>query len=344
MHSIHHIIDTLVMTPKRAVLATIIHVEGSAYRKKGATMLFLENAPPIGTLSAGCLETDLEIQANQLLQSDQMSCSMTYDMRAEDDLSWGRGAGCNGSVHILLEKVDHNLRTMFQQIQASLAERIRVKRLTYMYDQATKVESIWMPEHHHSKKRQQRFITEQHMETGMIDNNPQLFIQTFHPKRRLYIFGAGPDVIPLATIAAQVDFSVYVWDFRPAYQRKENYPHATLLTSVDVKQMIRHLSLGRGDSVIIMTHDFQKDREILSYFLEEPNVDYLGILGPRKRTKRLLKDTSIPTFLQSPVGMDIGAEGPTEIAISIIADVIQASHSIMNNEAVMKEKKRTSSS
>src|SRR5699024_2908928 len=138
-------------------------------------------------------------------------------------------------------------------------------------------------------------------------DDPSIFVQTFTPKRRLFIFGAGPDVIPLATMAHPVDFSVHIWDWRSTYLKRENFPQSKLYTHPTVETVLDDMPFTTHDSIIIMTHDFQKDQEILSYLKHLKTYVYVGVLGPRRRTKRLLQHDTIPPYIHSPVGKNIGA-------------------------------------
>jgi xanthine dehydrogenase accessory factor len=149
-----------------------------------------------------------------------------------------------------------------------------------------------------------------------------LFTHHFKPHPRLFIFVGGPDVQPLARMADMAGFAVNVWDWRPDMLKQHFFPDVQLLEGA-ITGIIPAFNFRPTDAAIIMTHDFQKDKEILNLMLAQKHIGYLGVLGPRKRTTRLLANGAIPDHLHSPVGFKIGAEGPEEIAISIIAELIQ---------------------
>lgn len=330
MDSIYTIIDEIVNSNIQSILATIIKVEGSAYRKEGTTMLFLEDDRHIGVISAGCLEEDLTIRAQELFNKDTpQSYTIIYDMSSEDDLSWGRGAGCNGKVHILLEKVTTDMKNHIKTLCNHLKHGQQVTSIRVLQnDTVTKtsyltnsnqvfgdqIDPSILPIAISKNKAGIEYIKEP---------DTYAYFQYYRPKLRLFIFGAGPDVRPLAAIAVKVGFEVTVWDWRPNYYQQAHFPHVTVLQNETITNVIDHAHFSGSDSVIIMTHDFQKDKEILHLLLKESQMRYLGILGPRKRTSRLLNGNDIPKNLHSPVGLSIGAEGPDEIAISIIADLIK---------------------
>ncbi|MDY0407709.1 XdhC family protein [Paracerasibacillus soli] len=124
-----------------AILATVIKVEGSAYRKEGAMMLFGKDRQ-MGTISAGCLESDLAIQADEMLEEEIHSQTLVYDMSAEDDLGWGSGAGCNGKIHILLEHVNGLLRTNLVTALTYVAERREVNLVKILNEDRQVTDSI----------------------------------------------------------------------------------------------------------------------------------------------------------------------------------------------------------
>ena len=327
MESIHSILKAIQGSAQKSVLATIIHVEGSAYLKEGTVMLFQEDGTRIGMLSAGCLEDDLALRAVNVLNKREAE-TFTYDMKAEDDLTWGQGAGCRGVLYILLEPVDEKLKKYLGVVKEFLDSGIpvqHVKELTndfkqtgYGFFTATGQTFGNIDEH-------QIKMPENKRASGIQLVGDALMCTYFHlyrPKPRLIVFGAGPDARPLVSFAAEIGFSVTVCDWRPAFCREEYFSSADKLTVGFPEDIVPKLELNSDDYVVIMTHHFQRDQEILSLLKNRP-LRYAGILGPRKRTTRLLQTEEIPEWLHSPVGLPIGARGPQEIAISIAGELIQ---------------------
>ena len=118
-----HVIEEAANTEESSVLATIIHVEGSAYLKEGTTMLFLENDTTVGFISPGCLEEDLYFHAKEVLATGS-SRTVVYDLSAQDDFTWGQGMGCNGKIYILLECVDEEMKENLRKVQHYLQHGI----------------------------------------------------------------------------------------------------------------------------------------------------------------------------------------------------------------------------
>jgi|SRR5690625_760439 len=335
VHNNDDIWDAIINGKERCVLATIIHVDGSAYRKEGVNMLFLENGQQIGMISAGCLETDLAIQAKQLFDHETAySRTVRYDMRSEDDLSWGRGAGCSGIIHILLEKIHSQLKRELTTAYTYLCADTPLFACTFLRKDNEKLRTDFITMDNRPLVGEPIIHFQPLIDIALKTNqakihsfnNDKVFIQPLHPKPRLFIFGAGPDSRPLASLADQIGFSVFIWDWRPTYLQNEYFPQATLLKDPSLSETCKASHFRTSDSVIVMTHDFQKDKEIIQLLPLYEHIHYLGILGPRKRTKRLFQGKNIPTEIHSPIGLSIGADGPMEISISIIAELIATQH------------------
>lgn len=337
MVGIHEILNALYSDSAREgdVLATIIHVEGSAYRKEGTSMLFRNDGTQVGMLSAGCLETDLACMVEEARDKGTTQ-TVIYDMRAEDDLSWGQGAGCNGVIHVLLEPVDAFLRDHLCKLKFHLDNGHRVTMIKKMTKDHSVTDYIFMADAQHYfgkwhggvSREIKGFINDIHQafpKSGIKyfnDLSVRFYIHSFEPKPRLIIFGAGADAVPLVKVASLAGFSVLISDWRSALCNETNFPDAERLLVGYPSETIPLLHLTRSDSVLILTHQFQKDKELVNY-LKGQELSYLGVLGPSLRTQRLLDGKEIPSEISSPVGLSIGAEGPCEIAISIVAELIQ---------------------
>ncbi|MFP5112395.1 XdhC family protein [Bacillaceae bacterium C204] len=346
MEGIHEILNALYSNSyqKGDVLATIIQVEGSAYRKEGTTMLFRSDGTQIGMLSAGCLETDLSFRVEEI-RNEGTAQTVIYDMREEDDLSWGQGAGCNGVIHVLLEPVDAFLRDYFSKLKCHLDHGKRVTMIKRMTKELSVSDYLFLSDddHHFGKwhgsvsKEIKRLVNDIHQtfpKSGikyLAELSSTVYVHSFKPKPRLVVFGAGADAVPLVKTASLAGFSVTVSDWRSTLCNDVRFPEAEQLLIGYPNETIPLLHLNRSDSVLILTHQFQKDQEILKR-LKGVGLNYLGVLGPRIRTQRLLEGVDIPPEISSPAGLAIGAEGPEEIAISIIAELIQR----QRNKSVQK--------
>ncbi|MGG4396488.1 XdhC/CoxI family protein [Paenibacillus thiaminolyticus] len=334
MATIYTILDKLRRDEQRSVLATIIRVEGSAYRKEGTSMLIQEDGTQIGMLSGGCLEQDLAVHAEEALATGQ-SLTVMYDMSAEDDLSWGQGAGCNGRIHVLLEPVHPWMRDQLLRLRLCLEQGMSVIVMRKLgKDNGTEricflASTGEMFGHHRSEcglsqgdmKALRRLEWERSGRMAYISAAGAYYVQRYNPKPRLIVLGAGADAKPLVRTAAQSGFAVTLWDWRESLCSKEQFPQADECIVGPPALLGSDVHFRTSDAVVLMTHHFQHDRVLLEAMLQM-DIFYLGILGPRRRTSRLLGGTNIPEYVHSPIGLPIGADGPEEIAISIMAEII----------------------
>lgn len=318
MDDIYRILEAIEY-PGKKVLATVIRVVGSAYKKEGSSMLFFEDGRKIGMISAGCLEADLAIHVEGVMRKEQ-AITLSYDMREETDLVWGQGTGCNGMIDIFLEPVLEKLSMDLIKVKNILDSNRPVLALKKL---EAAVEYLFIPKDGKPFGKWKGDIHggNDEVKSGLIPGLP-IFLQRYQPRPRLIVFGAGSDARPLVSIAADTGFSVIVCDWREEFCKKENFTMADRLIVGFPKEILNQVQLISNDFVVIMTHHFHHDQEILFSVLQE-EVRYLGVLGPRERTKRLLSGAKIPDWIYSPVGMTIGAIGPKEIAVSIMAEMIQ---------------------
>jgi len=328
------VLEAISQTDRRCVLATIIRVEGSAYRKEGVSMLLMEDGTRIGLLSGGCLENDLLARVDELLQNGA-SRTIIYDMRNEDDFSWGKGAGCNGLVHVLVETVHPRMREHLCMVKHYIDLGVTVTSYKKLNEEHAATDYLFIP--HNGQEafgvwagnvsdvtRLLRSASDlQKSGIRYLDGlSAEVFVQTYTPKRRLILFGAGEDAKPLAAFAARVGFQVTIVDSRSALCNELHSSDADDFVIVSPSEVEQRITFTRSDSAVVMTHQFEQDKELLQILLRH-RLNYLGVLGPRHRTTRLLDGCAIPDWVHSPVGLPIGAEGPEEIAISIVADLIR---------------------
>jgi xanthine/CO dehydrogenase XdhC/CoxF family maturation factor len=156
-----------------------------------------------------------------------------------------------------------------------------------------------------------------------------IFVERVDPPTPLVIFGAGHDAMPVARLAKELGWHVTLVDHRPAYASPERFPEADRIVQGSSREAATQLTLESETLALVMTHNYLRDLELLQLLLPSP-VRYLGLLGPRRRTDQLLGDLKekgiVPAHeqlnrLYAPVGLDIGSEGPAEVAMSILAEM-----------------------
>jgi xanthine/CO dehydrogenase XdhC/CoxF family maturation factor len=150
----------------------------------------------------------------------------------------------------------------------------------------------------------------------------EVFVEVIPPPVPLVIFGGGHDAAPLVRIAKELGWHVTVADARPSYAQAHRFPHADNVILTRVANPFAGVDLAADSAVVLMNHDYEVDRKILSGVLGQP-VKYVGVLGPRARTRKMLEDLDVPVprYLHAPVGLDIGGDTPESIALSIVAEI-----------------------
>lgn len=338
----YSVIERICLSSKRNILATIIQVDGSSYRKEGTCMVMEENGSHTGIISGGCVEIDLAERLQEILRG-KTTCTITYNMKDEDDSSWGEGAGCNGIIKVLLEPVDDQLRNHFQKLKRELDHGNHVTFVKNMTPNLEVTEYLFLSDNNLSFGNWNGPLPSESVvqNQGLIyspASNGFLYVQHFPPRPNLIIFGAGPDAIPLVKLAAKTGFRVTVADWRPANCNKEYFPEAHQALIGSPSELISQINPSINDYVIIMTHSFSKDQELVKKLISK-KLKYLGLLGSKDRSNRLLKDYKVPPWVHYPVGLSIGADGPDEIAVSILAQMIKEKRqSLIKKEITTYEK------
>ncbi len=324
-----------------AVLATVVHVKGSAYRRPGARMLLVPDGRRVGSISGGCLEGEVSKRAWWFTEAGAPVVRV-YDTSSDDDAVWEFGLGCNGVVHVLLERLasaaaletleflaaHHCRSTPGSSTPAIVATIIRAAAGFAIGDRllldgggrpsgtlagTCMEEAILKHAAEALRCRESRLI---HLE------DMQVFIELLGPPQSLVIFGGGHDAIPLVGIAAELGWDITVADGRPAYTCMERFPGARRTRLMRAENLLEGITIGPDTAVVLMTHNYPLDARLLPRILAAwPR--YLGLLGPRVRTVRLFAELGLPMpgWVHGPVGLDIGSNNPAAIAVSVAAEI-----------------------
>ncbi|MDZ8031222.1 XdhC family protein [Nostoc sp. DedSLP04] len=330
-------------------LATVVKTQGSTYRRPGAKMLMTDTGRTIGTISAGCLENDV-FEHTQQRMSDGEPIVVTYDNTASEDILWGFGLGCNGTVQVLIERLEKEsspnaiafMQECFHQKHLGIIATViafegevdvKLGSRLLLYPDGKIIADIKDPNLIQSLQvdTQAAFINQK----SSVKNyqlplgSAEVFIEVIQPPTPLVIFGAGYDAVPVAQFAQALGWDVTVVDCRANEATKARFPTAcdVILTQREIVQ--KQIFIDVKTVAVVMTHNYLDDLEILKTLLPSP-ARYIGVLGPKARTERLLEDlrsqgivytTEQLTRLHGPIGIDIGADTPEEIAIAIIAEI-----------------------
>ena len=295
--------------PPAAALATLVKVEGSSYRRPGARLLVTADGRRVGSISGGCLEDDVADHARAVL-ADGKARVVSYDTTTENDLVWGVGLGCHGVVHLLVEPVP-----AAPAWAAALRDHFRRRAVT-------ELAVVWQ------ESAQGR------LGTCLAGELPPAvaagaFRQVIHPPTALLVLGAGDDARPLVRMAAELGWQVTVADPRPAWATRARFPDAADVIVLRPEDAPGRLAVDADTLAVVMTHHYRHDVPLLRALLPLP-LAYLGLLGPRLRAERILGDLAATGFaitpemrarLHAPVGLDLGAEAPEEVALAILAEM-----------------------
>jgi xanthine dehydrogenase accessory factor len=323
-----------------AVLATIIDVEGSAYRRPGAKML-IEDDGGAGSLTAGCLEDEVRGLAGEVLDAGQPRIE-TYDLTGDNDV-WGLGMGCNGVITVLLEPLDESYRPVVERVTngddcgvVTVVGGDRPLGERGFYDPATGFSGDlpgWLCEELPMEALLERGTTDT-VEIETDDGTAEVFIEGIEAPSNLVVVGSGPDVNPVVELGKRVDFQVTVVTFRGALSSESHFPAADAVRATSPMDLRDDIDVDDDTHVVVMTHNFIDDRLAVAELLETP-APYIGLMGPQERFEEMLADfadeditltDSETSRIYTPIGLDLGGDSPYQIAYSIVAEVLSVAN------------------
>ncbi len=294
-----------------AVLATVMKTEGSSYRLPGARLLLTQSGRHAGAVSGGCLEDDILKKAWWLTAHGPVL--RRYDTTPDGEFTTdGYGLGCNGVIHVLLERVTRSAPSTL-----SLLREVRDSR------RPVTVAHVLAPA---NAVGQRAIVSDEG--AGLSLSGAEVFLERIEPPVRLLIFGAGYDAVPVTQFAKSLGWRVEVYDGRAHYAKVDKFPQAdrvaVRLPGAPTPE------IDEWTAAVVMTHSFSQDADVLRSLVDLP-LRYLGVLGPRKRTGELLEETGLrdslaQPMLHAPMGLDIGADGPEQVALAIVAEIQSVMH------------------
>jgi xanthine dehydrogenase accessory factor len=320
------------VAPMPRVLATVVATAGSTYRKPGARMLIMADGSYLGLLSGGCLEADLKLHAQQVLESGVPSV-IEYDMRGPDDILFGIGAGCEGAMRVLLEPADPGTRAA-----AALAAAGHTTQAAHPTSLVSIHESTDLPLGTYVAAPPLPPLLLEAAAQAEADNASRTvdwqdagrrwraFVQFLAPPPHVVICGAGPDAQPVARTARGLGWRVTVVDHRPAFVVAADFPGATIRLC-DPHLLRSAVAVASCHAAVVMSHHLASDAAYLRELAYAGAPAYIGLLGPEARRARLRQELgpaladALKPKLHGPVGIDIGAVTPEGIALAIISQI-----------------------
>jgi xanthine dehydrogenase accessory factor len=313
------------------VLVTLVRAEGSSYRQPGARLLLGADGTYAGTISGGCLETEVVRKAGWMVREGAVV--ERYSTMFDDTADVPFGLGCGGVVDLLMEPVDTpECRALMVAMDGSL----RGEQTTVL---------TWLPREGRGLARAvlagsgdftfaserltewelvvaRRGVLQQDKIRGADDG---VFVERMATPQRLFVLGAGDDAKPLVSMAALLGWGVTVADGRPQLAKAERFPEAERVVVLDGSY---ELGICSEDAVVLMTHSYEQDRELLAAVLPV-SPRYFGLLGARHRSALLVSEAAVMMGssvakccerLYAPVGLDLGGDGPEAIALAVVAE------------------------
>ncbi|PXY46779.1 XdhC family protein [Flavobacterium hydrophilum] len=314
MHELLKLKESYILAQKvglKAVMATVVAIEGSSYRRPGVRMLIFENNTMVGAVSGGCVENEILKQSQSVFLNNKTKM-MVYDGRYR--------LGCEGVLYILLEPFSPDIAAL------NAFETVVKKRQTLKIESFyTKTEGIQpgMGSEFHFEGRNFAFSNIQ------LDKTLPVYTQILKPRFHLIIIGSEHDAVQLGHFAFLTGWEVTIVASVKDPKTIANFPGANQVLHL-LPEEIGSLSIDSETAVILMTHSYSTDLKFL-IGLKNKNPAYLGLLGPVKRRNQLLNEffeyadtynEELIDVIHGPSGISIGAETPQEIAISIIAEIL----------------------
>jgi len=330
-------------------LATVMRVRGSAYRHAGARLLFSRGQVLCGSVSGGCLEASI-VRKGPWLTREHATC-VRYEggreQRSTEELEdeAPQGTGCDGTVDILLEPMNLLENQPLAWLEQRLAEERRAALVTVFKSTNPNVPigaRLALDESGASASTitnssasvalswaAARALGETHLQAQTVHGNGfEALLEVIEPAPHLFVFGAGPDALPVVEFARALGWGVTVCESNPRVAVRERFALRCELHLGSVRSVLPKLAARRTPLAVVMSHHYPTDRDALDLLLRSP-ARYIGMLGPERRTRRMLNELftqrGMPSLdlsrVRAPVGLDLGAETPEQIALAIVAEV-----------------------
>jgi xanthine dehydrogenase accessory factor len=342
-----------------ALLATLVRVEGSSYRRPGARM-YIHSTGFVGAISGGCLEGDVSRKAAWIARNgaaiEQYSTlfdEILDETNSLDTREIPYGLGCGGVIDVLVEPIGlPETEAMLRALEASeRGETFYVATiLPSAEDQSSRFARVILRANGtvffassglDGKVRSglvslASTIGESNIVSLAFENETrEVFLEPFLPPQRLILFGAGDDARPVVRMANLLGWRVTVADGRPWLAQSSRFPKAErVLTLRENAANFDQLGLSDRDAVALLTHSFEQDRNLLVKLLPL-NLRYLGLLGARHRSRLLLTEAASQLGwsperalekVHAPIGLDLGGDSPEAVALAILAEIQSALH------------------
>lgn len=348
----------------KAALATVTRVRGSSYRRSGSRMLITENAHWVGSVSGGCLEGDALTQSLEVIKSG-IPKVVKYDTRHTTPDAIGMGYGCNGILEVLIHPIDTEKDNPIDRLSKLVSNNeVSGMATVFQVEGASEIAigqhlTISADEEIKSNLNDENFIAAVRKDLDIVmrdgindartykwpDAKISVLLESFQPQPRLLIFGAVFHAVHLKHLAEEIGWQVLIADDLSGNPTPPDFPGFEELELIDDDTLASTLANPNRLSVLFLTHNFMYIGDMLQKVLPV-KVPYIGILGSRKKTEKILRDLNEKGVqlteddwkrLHYPVGLDIGGSEPGSIALAILAEMHAKLH--QRTGGFLKERK-----
>lgn len=292
-------------------------------------MLITNQSDMTGMVSGGCLEQDILYHVQQQTPPYRPFV-ITYDTSTDEDIIWGFGLGCEGVVQVLVEPLATACNPMSLIAECFAANQSGILATVFRSEGTVPIGARLMVHPDGSIESNIEDITlysaiaadaqatlkTTHRQYGQIE----VLFEVIQPPPALMLFGAGRDALPLIQFAKALGWHVTLVDCRSLETTYDRFSAADQIT-LTRRTKLQDIAIATNTIAVVMTHNYEDDLAILNRLNSSPAA-YIGVLGSRQRTERLKLEAGISEQrLHAPIGLDIGAETPEEIAIAIVAEI-----------------------
>ena len=330
------------------LVATVVCVNGTAYRRPGARMILTRFRWVAGSVSGGCLEGDIS-EKGWMRTRDGNPVLVTYDATSsqddDDDIRSAFGLGCDGTVEVMLERagiagridalefasrcLKAHKRGAVTTVFHSTDPAVRVgARLAIMAGGEVEQENEALaPDVRDRIAADMRGV----IEVGRASNHTyetekgkiEVLIEAVLPPARLFLCGTGHDAVPVAMLARSMGWDVIVCSSEAKYATRDRFSMVDEVLVGSPDEITARIAESDRAVAVVMNHNCDRDRDALKMLLAT-KLRYVGVIGPRSRTRRLLRDIGVDDEdprIVGPAGLEIGAETPQELALAIVGEM-----------------------
>ena len=343
----------MISSGENAALSTIVSSKGSLPMSKKAKMLVRPDGEIVGTVGGGCLEADVWAEARDVMETGVPTLQrfiLTEEHAGEN------GLNCGGNVEIFTEPL---YRGRSETVLETVAEVRRARESAVLATlvsggdpskwsakllvraDGTAVGSLGSPEADAAvlgEVAEMDTIPEDLLEVVSLDVDEsatplKVFMESICPEPTLYLFGGGHVSFAIARIAVTVGFRIVVIDDRPMFANRERFPMADETLTLEMETAFEHLVIDDLSYIVAVTRGHQHDKPVVEQAVWT-DAAYIGMIGSRRKIALMWKELEAKGIsrerldeIHAPIGLDIGADSPEEIAISVVSELIQARRS-----------------